>query len=139
MTEASFNSTSETATRLFIALPIINRTVTLDEITAVDLVATYMRFFGYGNHNLHGDSEFVLAEFQARRIRVETGLKRLVRTGYVISNRQATSFIASKTMMEQQGLIRSSFADTYRAAITTLVSRNLIGQAVQKATQVVTQ
>ncbi|CAB0574463.1 hypothetical protein CIP107532_01829 [Corynebacterium diphtheriae] len=80
-----FNSSSETSARLLMALPIIDRPASLDEITAIDLVATYMQFFGYGDRNIHGDNEFALAEYDARRARVEAGLKRLVRSGYALS------------------------------------------------------
>lgn len=139
MSTALFNNTSETAARLLIALPIINRPASLDEITAIDLVATYMRYFGYGERNLHGDSEFALAEFRARRIRVDAGLRKLVRAGYVISNQEASVFTADDTATEQQVLIHSDFADAYRAAVTTLVTRGLINDVVYRTTQAVTQ
>ncbi|MEZ2122369.1 ABC-three component system protein [Corynebacterium sp. CCM 9203] len=83
-----FNSSSETSARLLMALPIINLPASLDEITATDLVATYMQFFGYRNRNLHGDNEFTLAEYGARRARVEAGLKQIVRLGYALSNKR---------------------------------------------------
>ncbi|WP_216387101.1 ABC-three component system middle component 2 [Arcanobacterium phocae] len=139
MNAALFNNTLETAARLLIALPIINHPANLDEIAAADLAATYMRFFGYGERNLHGDSEFALAEFQSHRIRVDAGLRKLVRAGYVISNQEASVFTAAATATEQQALIRSEFADAYRAAVTTLVTRGLLNDVVYRATQAVTQ
>lgn len=135
MSPSLFNSSSETAARLLMALPIINRPASLDEITAIDLVATYMQFFGYGNRNLHGDNEFTLAEYEARRARVEAGLKRLVRSGYALSNKQATSFTAAESAINQQTLLDGGFADEYRTAVKTLVEQQLIGELVQRTTQ----
>lgn len=135
MNAGLFNNSSETSARLLMALPIINRPASLDEITAIDLVATYMQFFGYGNRNLHGDNEFALAEYQARRARVEAGLKRLVRSGYALSNNQATSFTAAESAINQHTLLDGGFADEYRTAVKTLVEQQLIGELVQRTTQ----
>lgn len=135
MNSGLFNSSSETSARLLMALPIIDRPASLDEITAIDLVATYMQFFGYGDRNLHGDNEFALAEYDARRARVEAGLKRLVRLGYALSNKQATSFTATDPAADQQSLLDGDFADGYRTAVKTLVAQKLVGELVQRTTQ----
>ena len=135
MNAGLFNNSSETSARLLMALTIINRPASLDEITAIGLVATYMQFFGYADRNLHGDNEFALAEYQARRARVEAGLKRLVRSGYVLSNEQATTFTATDTAVGQQRLLHGGFAGEYRTAVKTLVEQQLIGELVQRTTQ----
>lgn len=135
MNSGLFNSSSETSARLLMALPMIGRPASLDEITAIDLVATYMQFFGYGGRNLHGDNEFALAEYEARRARVEVGLKRLVRSGYVLSDKQATSFAAAEPATDHQALLDGDFADEYRTAVKTLVEQQLIGVLVQRTTQ----
>lgn len=135
MNSGLFNSSSETSARLLMALPIIDRPASLDEITAIDLVATYMQFFGYGDRNLHGDNEFALAEYDARRARVEAGLKRLVRSGYALSNKQATSFAAAESATDQQALLDGDFSDEYRTAVRKLVAQKLVGELVQRTTQ----
>ena len=55
MNNSLFNTTQETATRLTLCLPLLSRPSTIDEITAIDLIATYMKTFGFGQRNLHGD------------------------------------------------------------------------------------
>lgn len=135
MTAGLFNNSSETSARLLMALSIINRPASLDEITAIDLVATYMQYFGYGDRNLHGDNEFALTEYKARRARVEAGLKRLVRSGLARSNQHTTTFTATDSAAVQQTLLDGGFADEYRTAVKTLVEQRLIGQLVQRTTQ----
>lgn len=135
MNTCLFNSSSETSARLLIALPMIDRRASLDEITAIDLVATYMQFFGYGDRNLHGDNEFALAEYKARRVRVEAGLKRLVQSGYALSNKQATLFTAADSTADQQALLDGDFAGEYRTAVKTLIEQQLIGELVRRTTQ----
>ena len=52
MNNSLFNTTQETATRLTLCLPLLSRPSTIDEITAIDLIATYMKTFGFGQRNL---------------------------------------------------------------------------------------
>lgn len=63
MHNSLFNTTQETATRLTLCLPLLSRPSTIDEIAAIDLTATYMKAFGFGQHNLHGDGPHALAEY----------------------------------------------------------------------------
>ena len=65
MHNSLFNTTQETATRLTLCLPLLSRPSTIDEIAAIDLTATYMKAFGFGQHNLHGDGPHALAEYDA--------------------------------------------------------------------------
>lgn len=81
MHNSLFNTTQETATRLTLCLPLLSRPSTIDEIAAIDLTATYMKAFGFGQHNLHGDGPHALAEYDARRKRVQAGLAQLVIIG----------------------------------------------------------
>ena len=55
MNNSLFNTTRETATRLTLCLPLLSRPSTIDEIAAIDLIATYMKTFGFRQRNLHGD------------------------------------------------------------------------------------
>ena len=81
MNNSLFNTTQETATRLTLCLPLLSRPSTIDEITAIDLIATYMKTFGFGQRNLHGDGPHALAEYDARRKRIQAGLAQLVIVG----------------------------------------------------------
>lgn len=117
-----FNTPHETSRRLMILLAEINEPRTLNELTAIDLVATYMLAFGYGEENLHGDSPFASAEFAARRQRVDIALRRLVRQGYASSDRNATFYIATQECHERQKTFSSSYAKKYRENAGILLS-----------------
>lgn len=116
MNASYFNSQIETATRLRLALPLIDSPISLDELAAVDLAATYLKSFGLGEFNLHGDSPFVFPEFEARRERVRSGVKLLVREGVLKANESGFHMKPSNRTAEPMKEDRNQFSVEYRKA-----------------------
>ena len=116
-----FNTPAETATRLAICLIYLPRPATLDEITAIDLAATYMKQFGFDNQSLHGDTPYAAAEYEARRRRVHAGLGRLVRTGLADTRGNGITFSKTTICHDFAVSMRGHYAETYSESVARLV------------------
>lgn len=122
MTESLFNTPEETATRLTLCLPGLSNPATIERITTVDLVATYMREFGFGETNLHGDSPFAREEYEARRTRVRDGVKALVVRGLATTGDGGITFSATEQCEAYGASLHGEYARAYREAVEYLDS-----------------
>lgn len=135
MTTSLFNTPAETATRLAMCLPHMPRPATLDEITSIDLAATYMKPFGFGGQSLHGDTPYAAAEYDARRRRVHEGLARLVRTGLAETRDNGITFSPTTTCQDFADTLRGDYAETYNQSVAQLTAHGIdtIADHVQHA------
>ena len=53
-------------------------TVNIDRMVSYDFIATYGKYFGVDNENLHGDNEYSFGELSARRKMMMQSIKYLV-------------------------------------------------------------
>lgn len=125
MSEGLFNTTQETAARLSLCLSELSHPATLDEIAVIDFVATYMKRFGFDDHNLHGDGPHIPAEYEARRNRVKRGLARLVIIGYASADRWGITYAANQSCVEYANALRGDYVTNYRNAVTKLADMEL--------------
>lgn len=116
MKTSYFNSPLETANRLRLALPLLKSPISLDELAAVDLAATYLKAFGLGDSNLHGDSPFVFPEYEARRERVRNGVKLLVREGVLTTDQSGLRYEFAEMTDSSVPRPHSQFSIQYRRA-----------------------
>ncbi|WP_368040468.1 ABC-three component system middle component 2 [Bifidobacterium longum] len=121
MNNSLFNTTQETATRLTLCLPLLSRPSTIDEIAAIDLTATYMKAFGFGQHNLHGDGPHALAEYDARRKRVQAGLAQLVIIGAATVDSTCLFYRATPECLQYSEALHGDYATSYRRAVQLLI------------------
>lgn len=138
MTTSLFNTPEETATRLAMCLSRVPRPLSLDETTALDLAATYMKQFGFGSESLHGDTPYAVAEYDARRRRVRAGLTRLVRTGLASTGDNGITFSSTPAGQSLAQCLDGAYAEAYGQATVQLLSRGLevvVGQVQKKVTQ----
>lgn len=115
-----FNTPEETATRLALCLSHLKAPANIEEITALDLVATYMEAFGYGETNLHGDTPFARAEYEARRARVRKGINVLVVRGLATTHDGGITFIATDEGMTTSRALKGEYARNYQQAVSSL-------------------
>lgn len=118
---ALFNTAQETAVRIVLCLSALPRPATLDEIAAVDLVATYMKAFGYGEVNLHGDNPFAMAEFGARRRRVWKGLALLVVRGLAVPRSDGDAYTATEAGNRYAYGLHGDYVSSYCQAVRSLI------------------
>lgn len=138
MTTSLFNTPEETATRLTMCLSRMPRPLSLDETTALDLAATYMKQFGFGNKSLHGDTLYAVAEYDARRRRVHAGLARLVRTGLASTSDNGITFGSTPVGQSFAQSLNGAYADAYGQAVVQLLARGLdiiVAQVQKKVMQ----
>lgn len=133
-----FNTPQETATRLTMCLSRMSRPLSLDETTALDLAATYMKQFGFGGENLHGNTPYAVAEYDARRRRVHAGLAQLVRTGLATTGDNGITFGSTPVGKSFVQTLDGAYADTYGQAVVQLLARGLdvvVAQVQKKVMQ----
>lgn len=116
-----FNTPEETATRLTLCLPQLKNSANVEEIAAIDLVATYMQAFGYGEANLHGNTPFAKAEYDARRARVRKGINQLVVRGLATTQDGGVTFTATPECETTSRSLQGDYANSYREAVKTLL------------------
>ena len=119
MNNSLFNTTQETATRLTLCLPLLSRPSTIDEIAAIDLTATYMKAFGFGQHNLHGDGPHALAEYDARRKRVQAGF-----IGAATVDSTCLFYRATPECLQYSEALHGDYATSYRRAVQLLIKND---------------
>ena len=79
-----FNSTFEVSLRLLLLLSVAGDiSMTLDRIAVYDVMTIFSRDFGISDEALHGNNEFGLSEFAARRKKTQATLRELVLDGAV--------------------------------------------------------
>ena len=97
---------------------------TIDEITAIDLIATYMKTFGFGQRNLHGDGPHALAEYDARRKRIQAGLAQLVIVGAATVDSTCLLYRATPECFQYSEALHGDYAASYRQAVQLLIKND---------------
>lgn len=78
-----FNTTFENMLRVLLMLDVLDSTVNLDRLTALDFITIYGKKCKVLDKNLHGDNEFGFAEFANKRERITEAIKLAVINDYV--------------------------------------------------------
>lgn len=77
-----FNSSVELTLRVLLVLSHFSN-LNVDQIAIVDFKATYGKYFGNSEYNLHGDNEFGLQEYGLRRQKISNSIKKGVLQGII--------------------------------------------------------
>lgn len=77
-----FNSSVELSLRILLVLNNFSN-LNLDKISIIDFKATYGKYFGNSEFNLHGDNEFGLQEYALRRQKISKSVKESVLRGII--------------------------------------------------------
>ena len=71
-----FNTTFESSLRILLLLSVSeDEQMTLDRIADYDFITIYSKYFGISDMALHGENEFGLSEFAARRGMMQSTLE----------------------------------------------------------------
>lgn len=88
-----FNTTFESSLRILLLLSVSeDEQMTLDRIADYDFITIYSKYFGISDMALHGENEFGLSEFAARRGMMQSTMKSLVLDGLVSVKRRLNGF-----------------------------------------------
>mgnify|MGYP007135424621 FL=1 len=88
-----FNTTFESSLRILLLLSVSgDEQMTLDRIADYDFITIYSKYFGISDMALHGENEFGLSEFAARRGMMQSTMKSLVLDGLVSVKRRQNGF-----------------------------------------------
>lgn len=97
-----FNTTFESSLRILLLLSVSeDEQMTLDRIADYDFITIYSKYFGISNMALHGENEFGLSEFAARRGMMQITMKSLVLDGLVSVKRRQNGFQYSISAIEK--------------------------------------
>lgn len=77
-----FNSSVELTLRALLVLSHFSD-LNIDQIAIIDFKATYGKYFGNSEYNLHGDNEFGLQEYGLRRQKISNYIKKGVLQGII--------------------------------------------------------
>lgn len=77
-----FNSSVELTLRTLLVLSHFSD-LNIDQIAIMDFKATYGKYFGNSEYNLHGDNEFGLQEYGLRRQKISNSIKKGVLQGII--------------------------------------------------------
>lgn len=77
-----FNSSVELTLRVLQVLSHFSD-LNIDQIAIIDFKATYGKYFGNSEYNLHGDNEFGLQEYGLRRQKISNTIKKGVLQGII--------------------------------------------------------
>jgi hypothetical protein len=83
----------EMSLRILLLLFVGGGGLTIDRLALMDTITVYSGNFGITDENLHGDSEYVLDEFDARRELAKEALRTLVTRGLVVAGRGDEGFV----------------------------------------------
>jgi hypothetical protein len=129
-----FNTTFETGLRILLLLSVSeDEQMTLDRIADYDFITIYSKYFGLSKIAMHGENEFGLSEFAARRGAMQSTLKSMVLDGLVSVKRRQNGFQYSissvgKTVVNK---MESEYADDYKKLALKTVE-HFKGQSEQK-------
>lgn len=90
-----FNTTFENMLRVLLMLDVLDSTVNLDRLTALDFITIYGKKCKVLDKNLHGDNEFGFAEFANKRERITEAIKLAVINDYVTAENSTEGFLYS--------------------------------------------
>ena len=129
-----FNTTFESSLRILLLLYVSeDEQMTLDRIADYDFITIYSKYFGIRNMALHGENEFGLSEFAARRGMMQSTMKSLVLDGLVSVKRRQNGFQYSISAVGKTvaGKMESEYASNYKMLARKTVE-HFKGQSEQK-------
>ena len=129
-----FNTTFESSLRTLLLLSVSeDEQMTLDRIADYDFITIYSKYFGISNMALHGENEFGLSEFAARRGMMQSTMKSLVLDGLVSVKRRQNGFQYSISAVGKTvaGKMESEYASNYKMLARKTVE-HFKGQSEQK-------
>ena len=137
-----FNTTFESSLRTLLLLYVSeDEQMTLDRIADYDFITIYSKYFGISNMALHGENEFGLSEFAARRGMMQSTMKSLVLDGLVslvldglvsVKRRQnGFQYSISAVGKTVAGKMESEYASNYKMLARKTVE-HFKGQSEQK-------
>ena len=89
-----FNTPFEVSLRILLLLYAVRPlAMTIDRISAYDLMSVYSRDFGIAEQNLHGENNFSFSEFSAKREQCNDALKSLLLDGYAAVEKSHRGFL----------------------------------------------
>ena len=123
-----FNTSFEMSLRVLLLLSSDNGTAkTADMIALADTITIYSGAFDLSGDNLHGDIDFVLDKFDARRELIKQALKDLTLRGLINIAQYDDGFryTINEIGLNFCGSLTSDYANEYR--ILSLAAHQLIG------------
>lgn len=89
-----FNTPFEVSLRILLILYSVRPlAMTIDRISAYDLMSVYGRDFGIADQNLHGENNFSFSEFSAKREQCNVAIKTLLLDGFVTVEKSHRGFL----------------------------------------------
>ena len=89
-----FNTPFEVSLRILLLLYAVRPlAMTIDRISAYDLMSVYGRDFGVTERNLHGENKFSFSEFSAKREQCNDALKSLLLDGFAAVKKSQRGFL----------------------------------------------
>lgn len=122
-----FNTGFETSLRLALLLYVVKEPLGLDEICAMDFVATYNGGFSEDHESVNGDNRFMFSEYATRRELSEAALKELVLRGIVIpfGSSRGFAYLLTPQGVEFASQLGSAYATEYKEG--ALFARSYVG------------
>lgn len=107
--------------------------MTLDRIADYDFITIYSKYFELSEIALHGENEFGLSEFAARREKMKSTLKSMMLDGLIYVKRRRNGFQylitpAGKSVVDR---MESKYANEYKMLALKTVNR-FKGQSEQE-------
>lgn len=121
MTNNAFNSNTEIALRVLLALYASEESLSVDELVILDFVTVYARDFGITTYNLHGDNKSKESEFAARRQQVKEAIRFLVTQDYIDVEEAENGFLFS--INAKGTALCDSMESTYAADYTAAAAK----------------
>ena len=129
-----FNTTFETSLRILLLLSVSeSEQMTLDRMADCDFITIYSKYFGLSGMALHGENNFGLSGFAARRGMMQSTLKSMVLDGLVSVKRRENGFQYSISSVGKNVVCKmeSEYAKDYKQLARKTVE-HFKGQSEQK-------
>lgn len=124
MSDSVFNTAFETSFRVVLLLSEV-ASLSSEQISTVDFIATFSKYFEVSDFNLNGDGRVQLRGFSARRGLIQTAIKGLVLKGFVKPILEGDQFLYSLTYQgaEFATKLDAQYAKEYRTAINDILKK----------------
>jgi hypothetical protein len=124
MMRSALDTAFEMSLRILLLLSTTSSAYSVDMLALADTLTIYGGNFGITEGNLHGESHYVLDEYDARRELSKEAVKNLAMRGLIVVLRGSEGFHYKVTDMGKQFINgnKSEYADEYRSAARKTVS-----------------
>ena len=121
----AFNSFPEVGNRILLLLSYAEKSMSLDQVTILDLLSTFGKNYGIGESNLHGDNVSSSMEITTRRRNVQTSLANLASMGLVkiVVSREGFKYSIEDTGRRLASIADDEYANGYRACVRKVIKR----------------